>query len=169
MHSLIEYYQLTGDESLKNALIKMADAVIQRPIIENGTLGEGDYSWPAVAFAALHSSDPSPYQAFLRRYIEKGGWRSAYQMVTANPAHWSGSSAFMVKTVPLAMYWENWAPYVSLALPEGDVWTPTIEKEFNTFEQNGRLEAEYRTPWQSEFDGVPECDAFLAPGQPWRK
>ena len=171
LHSLIEYYQLTGDAPLKDALIQMADAIIQRPIIEDKTLGEGDYSWPAVAFAALHAPNPAPYQAFLRRYIEAGGWRNAYQMVAINPAHWSGPSAFMVKTVPLAMYWENWAPYVSLALPEGDVWTPAIEKEFNTFEEKGRPDAavEYRPSWQSEFDKIPECDAFLAPSQPWRK
>ncbi|XHR26679.1 MAG: hypothetical protein ACFUZC_12040 [Chthoniobacteraceae bacterium] len=169
MHTLIEYEQLTQDPALRNALIKMAEAIIASDTIESGKLGEGEYGWPPVAFAALHAADPKPYQDFLRRYIEAYGWREAYQMVTANPAHWSGSTGYISKAViAMGLFWQNWAPYVTLALPEGDLWTPAIAEAYNKTEAQGRAPYSNRPGWQSEFDGIPEIDAYMAHGQPWR-
>lgn len=169
MHTLVEYHALTGDAALAAALIKMADATIARPIIENGSLGQGEYAWGPVAFAALHAADPASYRAFLARYLEADGWRSAYQPVSMNPAHWSGATGFMAKTVPLGFFWANWAPYVAAALPAGEVWTPKIAAEFDAYEQRGRSSKAGRSSWQSQFDGIPEIEAYLAPQQPWRE
>ncbi|HEY9250368.1 MAG TPA: hypothetical protein VIO38_14615 [Rariglobus sp.] len=167
MHTLIEYQKLTGDEALTKALILMADAIIKQPIIESGRLGEGDYSWPAVAFAALHADNPQPYRAFLIHYLESYGWRNAYQPVTANPAHWSGATGMMVRIVPLTFFWANWAPYVGAALPEGEVWTPKIAADYAGYEKNGNPYQAHRPGWQSQFDDFPKAKAYLAPQQPW--
>lgn len=167
MHTLIEYEGLTGDAALSQAIIRMADEIIKRPLIETGALGEGDYSWPPVAFAALHAADPQPYRAFLKRYIESYGWRSAYQPVTANPAHWSGPTGLMTKPVPLGFFWANWASYVGAALPEGEVWTPEIAKAYETYEKDGDPRMAARPSWQSQFDDLPVAKGYLQPQQPW--
>jgi hypothetical protein len=167
MHALIEYYELSGDAAVEAAVIKMADAVIASEVIERGRLGMGEYSWAPVAFAALHAKDPAPYLEFLTRYIKADGWRSAYQPVTINPQHWTGDTALMTRTVALSLFWANWSPYVSLAIGD-EIWTPEIEKAFKVYEITGRGVFRRRASWQSQFDGIPEIDAYLGPQQPWR-
>lgn len=168
MHTMLEYYELTGDVEIKAALIKMADAVIASPVIEQGRLGMGEFAWAPVAFAALHAKDPVPYRAFLQRAMKADGWRSAYQPVTINPKHWSGDSALMTRTVALSLFWANWSNYVTLATGD-EIWTPEIEKAFDGYEKTGRGVSRRRESWQSQFDGIPEIDAYLGPQQPWRK
>lgn len=169
MHALIEYQGLTGDAALKRALILMADQVVKSPVIDTRALGEGDYSWPPVAFAALHADDPRPYRAFLKRYLESYGWRAAYQPVTENPAHWSGPTGLMTMPVPLGFFWANWAPYVGAAMPEGEVWAPEIAKAYEDYEQNGDPRTAARPGWQSQFDGIPALKDYLGTQQPWLK
>lgn len=168
MHALLEYQQWTDDPALARSLVRMADAIIVRPIIEQKRLGLGDYSWPPVAFAALHAENKEPYRAFLRRYIESGGWKNAYQPVTEDPRHWTGPSAYMASTVALSFFWANWAPYVMQAV-EAEPWTAEIGADYGNFEAKGRGTPSRRPSWQSQFDGIPEIDAYLGPQQPWRK
>lgn len=169
MHALIEYQGLTGDVALTRALIRMADEVVKSPVIDTRALGEGDYSWPPVAFAALHADDPQPYRAFLKRYLESYGWRAAYQPVTENPAHWSGPTGLMTMPVPLGFFWANWAPYVGASMPEGEVWSPEIAKAYGDYEQNGDSRTAARPSWQSQFDGIPALKDYLGAQQPWLK
>lgn len=167
MHAMLEYQQLTGDEELKAAIIRMADAMIKKPVIEKGLLGNGDYSWPPVAFAALHASDPASFRDFLRRHIEHDGWRNAYQPVTKDVSRWSGPTAFMTKSVALTFFWANWAPYVTYSLGGTEIWSPQIEAEFEKWEN--RSATRRGLSWQSDYDGIPEIEAYLGPQQPWKQ
>lgn len=169
MHALVEYHELTGDETLAAALIKMADAVVGRPIIENRRLGNGDYSWAPVAFAALHAPQPEPYRAFLRRYVEAYGWRGLYQPVTRNPAHWTGETGMMVHAPPISFFGQNWAGYLTKAIGSGEIWSADIAEQFAGWEKTGSRRPGGDVSWQSEFDGIHELDTYLGPQQPWRK
>ncbi|HWL54986.1 MAG TPA: hypothetical protein VNQ90_21260 [Chthoniobacteraceae bacterium] len=167
MHALLEYQQMTGDVEIRQALIRMADVLIRNPMGSGPTLNNGDYFWPAVAFAALHAPDPGPYQDYLRRYLtDAGGWRSAYQPVSRDP---SGPNAFMLQAVPHTFFWANWAPYVTLALGEREIWTPKMAAQFAGREKGPPApKPSHELYWQSDYDGVPELESYLGPQQPWK-
>lgn len=168
MHALLEYFELTRDKTLAEALIKMAEAVIARPVIENRRFGNGDYSWAPVAFAALHAEDPEPFRAFLRRFVEAYGWRTLYQPVTRNPMHWTGETGMLVYTPPISFFGQNWAGYVTKALGPDEIWSNDISAQFDGWEHTGSGRMGGEVSWQSEFDGIPELDTYLGPQQPWR-
>ncbi len=164
MHALLEYQQLVDDPEVKRALIAMADASIQRPSIEKGLLGKGDYSWPPVAYAALHADDPAPYRQFLTRYITAGaGGRGLYQPVSRLP---DGPNAFMAQSVALTFFWANWAPYVMKAIGS-EVWTPRIEATLQQLETLSRVRNP--TGWQSDYDRYPELQSYLGSQLPWNQ
>jgi len=163
MHALLEYQQLVNDPEVGAALTQMADAMIKRPTIEKGLLGKGDYSWPPVAYAALHASDPKPYQEFLRRYMINSGWRTAYQPVSPVP---DAPNSFMAQPVPLTFFWMNWAPYVTLAIGE-EVWSDKIRADLEKSEN--REPVTPKTAWQSDYDRLPELENYLGSQFPWKQ
>lgn len=172
MHNLLEYQQMTGDPSLKAALIKMADAALADPEIRNryaqDNFGDKIY-YPCIAFAALHADNPTPYREFLFQWMQGGGWQRLYQTVTANPAFWSGKNAFLLNNVPGSFFWNNWAPYVTHALGKDTLWDATIAEKYDRYEKEGRPVSQAPLSWQIEFDGIKELAPYLAPHQPWKQ
>lgn len=169
MHALIEYQQITGDKALSDALIKMADAVVNDPALReryaSGKYGSGRIFWPVIAFAAKHADAPEPYRVFLAGYLTSSGWTYAYQTVTKNPAYWS-SIQF---NVPMSFFWNNWAPYVLDAAAPREIWTDDIARQFEAAEKSGPREHGIAPGWQSEFDNIPELNDYLGYQQPWNK
>lgn len=169
MHALIEYYYLTQDPALAEALIKMADHAManrsNRPKPDAGISPSGKLYWAAIAFAAQHSKDPLPYRNYLKECIRDGIWQALYQPVTRNPAHWTGPTAFLIGNVPDCLFWTNWAPYVTRALDE-EPWNDQIARALSEREKYGKI---HKKPvvesWQDQFDSVPELQNYFR--QPW--
>lgn len=172
MHALVEYYQITKDPTLRNAVIGMADSMMKNPEIARraraGSTSMNAVFWPAVAFAALHATDPAPYREFMREFLEAGGWRLQYQTVTENPRHWSGPSGMLRNNVSVSFFWNNWAPFIAAAMDSGEVWNRDIERGYARIEETGDGNPSPRTSWQNEFDDVPGLESYLETQQPWR-
>lgn len=162
-HALIEYYYLTHDDQLRQALVKMADALMPtlpfRPTSANP-------SWLVVAFAAKHADDPKPYQSYLRKAFEGEAWTYATRMVHVDSDHWSGPTAAIQGGVPSCHFWMNALPYVVSALPDDFVPSPAQLKQIVELDADPRQRLEPSLSWQSEYDN-PEFDAYLQPWRPW--
>lgn len=171
MHNLLEYQQITGDPLLRDAIIKMADATLRSPeitrIYASGAYGSDTIYFPPVAFAALHAQDPAPYRKFLETWVKNGAWKSLYQTVSHNPAHWSGDTAFLLGNMPGCFFWTNWAPYITKALGSDTIWNPKIEAEFNRIEKDGKPSPTPPLSWQTEFDNQPNLSGYLDSQKPW--
>ncbi len=173
MHALIEYHQLTGSEPLRKALLRMADAILEKTevaeLIRTGSISSRHIFWPVLAFAGTHAPDPAPYRARLREFLKAGAWQLQYQTVTRNPGHWSGPSGRLGKNgnVPLSFFWNNWASYIAASAGTQEIWTPEIETAFNSVEESGAPSRRFRLSWQEAFDNAPGLEDYLATQQPW--
>lgn len=162
-HALVEYYYLTHDEDLRQALVKMADALMPtlpaRPTSSNP-------SWLVVAFAARHADDPEPYQSYLRRAFESEAWQYAVRLVAKDPSHWVGPTAFIQGGVPGSHFWINALPYAVSALPDDFVPTQTMLRQVEQLDSRAQSRSVPFLSWQSEYDD-PAFDAYLGPWRPW--
>ncbi len=172
MHAMVEYFQITKDPAICDAIIGMADAMMQDKTIlgraRGGSFSNHSVFWPAVAFAAAHAPDPVPYQNFMRQFLEAGAWASQYQTVTQNLEHWSGPSGYLHRNVATSFFWNNWAPFIAAAMGPREVWNKEIERSYADNEKRGTIRPSIRTSWQSEFDDVPGTEEYLETQQPWR-
>lgn len=156
MHALLEYYYITGDERLKKSLIAMADDALKRSekdgfkSIKNRT---------AVAFAARHAKDGSPYREALAKALDK---RDLFLTVPDTKAHWTGPTAFLTGNVSYGLFWLNDAAYTAGALEGDPALAPEEEKTFRDIESRA-VEPEPRAPresWQTEYD-KPEFEKYI--------
>ena len=149
-HALLEYYQLTEDPKLREALIKFAQE------------GKGP-SEKAIAFAARHADDPAPYRAAIEAHAQKKIWY-AYKFVSANPIHWTGHRAFLTGNVPVGLFQANTLGYVySLFDREPNL----SEKDRAAMRERDEREPLPRPPflresWQDEYDR-PEFRDYFTP------
>jgi len=160
MHALIEYYYLTGDERLRDSIIKMADAALLKP--DSFNKESGGMLRKAVAFAARHAADGAKYRKSLEKMLSGGGARYAYQQVTANPAHWTGPTAFFMGGISGGLFWLSDASYVLGALDAEPAPSKSQEAEMKRLEEREPM-PEPRAPresWQSEYD-KPEFKEYL--------
>ncbi len=151
-HALVDYYALTGNESLRQGLIGAADYAMQQGP------DPGMYL-KAVVFAARHADDPTPYREYLERYSETDAMN--WQVVPHNPEVYGASRGMLRGGVSGSLFGMNEQLYLMSAL-NGD---PELSPE--QWAEVARVDAEggppYTPPllsWQSEYDR-PELEEYL--------
>jgi hypothetical protein len=170
MHALLEYYELTHDVALRDAMIKYTDGT-------SGDMigGDGKISPPilAQAFAARYAPDKQTYQRALAKRIAEGTRDMAglaYATWPTDPAHWTGLTA-PVTHYPVAMFWLNSQGYVMSALDKEPTLSPEQMKKVTDHEvYTGALEKgqskvqipSQRESWQNEFDD-PALKSYCTP------
>ena len=172
LHYLIEYQMVTGDKTLKDALIAEAARALKLPGINEKYANEvlsDDLYLTLMAFAAVNAEDPAPYRGFLSGALRGSGWKMLYQTVSNNPQHWSGDSAFLRGYIPGCFFWANWAPYLTTSLGADDIASPGVLAEVSGYDREGIAHGRLRTSWQSELDGVPGLSKFIDYQKPWIK
>jgi len=149
-HALIDYYDLTGDKALKQALLKVARVALTR----TSGCGRG----AAAAFGALHAEDPAPYEQALEY------WRKSdhlLQQVAHNPAFYAGPRGFVRGGVTGGMMTMIDVPYIMLAIGnEGPVDEARWALIRQWDEQGGPFHGPRAMSWQSEYD-MPELEEYL--------
>ncbi|MFP4193148.1 MAG: hypothetical protein ACLFU6_13890, partial [Candidatus Hydrogenedentota bacterium] len=170
MHGLLEYYYVTEDPELRDALIRMADDLLERDavrMINNAKV---------IAFAAAHGHEGA--QEYLDDWMQgSSGFGYAYNIVSAHPARWSGALARMHGNQPIVMFVMNAMPLVMVALEEEP---PLTESREETLEEDRALSGDERETldegdrrgfrdkprlrWQHEYDDEELLDYF----GPWR-
>lgn len=161
---LIEYYYLTKDEKLKNALVLVAEDFLKaehaQAQLERGYARNG-FTLRVIAFAAANADAPQPYIEYLQKLFSGSASENLHQIVSKNPEHWTGKTAWMTGNIPGSFFFANGIPFFLLALPE----MPPLSKELQTqFEQDntiGKENANQPGSWQSEYDNVPEFEAWF--------
>ena len=174
MPAVLEYYELTHDPVLRDALIKYADRS-HGDMVDGGDYDHKFGSIQAHAFAARYAEHPEKYRQDLNQRLEDM-YRTAYQTLPDDRAHWTGLDA-PVTQFPGAMFWLNTEGYVMTALDKEPA--PTAD-HIKTMRQravyNGPLEKgwpEYqkiqipvkRESWQDDLDD-PALKDYTTPKRP---
>lgn len=150
MHALIEYHQLTGDARARDAIIRYADVP--------------NTSKLALAFAIRHAPDPPKYRKALVDTLLKNrdAYRTAYRIVSSDPARWTGPGAFFVGNVPMGLFWVNEEGYVMSALGEEPALSEEQLSELEPKDESPRSKAPAspRGSWEDEYDR-PEFSDYL--------
>lgn len=153
MHAVLDYYYITQDARVRDAIIAMAAAA-----------GDPDgETRKALAFAARHAPDAQKYRDIIGEYALGKGFDFVYRQVPANPEHWSGPTAFLTGNVSGGMFWLSSALYVLGALEREPELTPEKVKALAEME-SGKRQPEPRAPresWQTEYDDRPELKEYL--------
>jgi len=151
-HALIDYYELTGNADLRDALIRAADAIMARESSPGVML-------KAVAFAAMYADDPEPYRDYLAAYA--AGNRAAVQVVPHNPEFYCASRGMLRGSVAGSLFFMNGLTCMMNGL-DGD---PQLDEAAQA--EVARIDAEGGAPytpkllsWQSEYD-IPELVEYL--------
>lgn len=148
-HGIIEYFDLTGNEQVRQALVATADDALA-----DGRIG---LRLKAVAFAARHADDPAPYREAIREWAEGEGRRSLLQIVPHNAEYYSGPRAMLRGSTPGALFTMNDLPYV-IGLIDAD---PPMDDELRRIDESGGpFQPEPTLSWQSEYD-LPEFEEYL--------
>ncbi|MGD9497493.1 MAG: LamG-like jellyroll fold domain-containing protein [Armatimonadota bacterium] len=151
-HALIDYYELTGHEGLRAALIRAADAVMARGN-DPGVMRK------VVAFAALHAPDPQPYRDYLAAWAARD--RTVVQVVAHNPEFYGASRAFLRGSVPGSLFLMNDLTYLMAALGSDPALDAGARADIARMDAEGG--APYIPPllsWQSEYDRA-ELEEYL--------
>ena len=166
MHAMLEYYELTHDARVKKAIIGTADYAVS----EGSRAVSGMYR-KVVAFAAREASDPDKYTDALRDALTRHSLRLLYQLVPAKTVHWTGPTAFLLGSVPGALFWINDAGYVLTALEAEPAPTQQLLDEMSRLEERP-VTATVRFPresWQSEYDRPEFSEYFREKPRPTRE
>ncbi len=142
-HGVLEYYYLTGDDRVRQALIRVADHAIQQR-------KPGNFL-KAVIFAARHADDPAPYL----RYLETGARSSSYalQVVPHNRLVYGGPHGMLRGSVSGSLFAMNDIPYLLSALPGDPSLSERQREELRQVDLHGV--PAYQRPeldWQSAYD-----------------
>ena len=145
MHALLEYYELTKDEELKAALIRMADHYVADE--------RRSYTFrKVVAFAAKYADDPTLYRRVLDEWLRHGGLHGAFKICSANRRHWTGETAFLRGSVSGQWFWLNDVLYLMSWLDREPALTPRQLERFADVDKHGSPRGFSQTSWQSEYD-----------------
>ncbi len=153
MHTLLEYYYLTEDRELRDAIIRMADEAIRRKT-KPGLLRK------SLAFASKHADDPAPYRTSLQQYLGQGVWRYYFQSVSNNPEHWTGDTSFLVGSVPGSLFWLNDMFYLMTAIERDPDLNNSQRDYLRERNESGQMRHPTRASWQDEYD-APEFEEYL--------
>ncbi len=142
-HGLLEYYYLTGDDGLRQALIRVADHAIQER-------DPGNFR-KAVIFAARHADDPARYL----RYLETWARGSSYvlQVVPHNRSFYGGPRGMLQGSVSGSLFAMNDIPYLLCVLPGDPQLNERQREALRQVDLHGA--ADYQPPaldWQSAYD-----------------
>jgi hypothetical protein len=164
MHATLEYYQLTSDKTLRNGLIKMAES-----IVAVGDPRALRYSGKVIGFGIQQSPDNEELRAFATNWLSSAeeGSNMLANIVSADPTHWSGTTAYLNWNIPGSLFSINSMPYLLSALGSEPELQPEASERIKQQNQQGVLRTIRPLSWQSEFD-EPGFDDYLAPWQPWR-
>ena len=150
-HGMLEYYYLTGHEDLKDALIKVADYAMTRRDMGNFR--------KAVAFAANHADNPTPYREYLKEWAKRTS--SLVQVVPHNRDFYAGPRGMLQGSVAGSLFTMNDVLYLMTVLNADPELTE------NQWESIRRIDKEggsfYGIPnlsWQSEYD-QPDLEEYL--------
>ena len=149
MHAVLEYYYLTQDPVVRTAIIATADHAMAA-----GQKAVGGMCRKAVAFAARHASDPTPYRQALSDCYAGPAWQYAFKQVTANRAHWTGDTSFLRGNVSGGLFWASDALYVLGAIDREPSLNAAIEAQMRQLEERP-VTSSPRLPkgsWQDEYD-----------------
>jgi hypothetical protein len=160
MPALLEYYELTHDAILRQAIITYADNS-KGEFLDGGDHGKYGQLL-AQAFAARYADHPEPYRQALAQRLNDWTARTntVFQTFPADRSHWTGLSA-PVTHYPAALFWLNSEGYVLGALDKEPALTPDQIKKMNELAvYHGQLEKGQplvqipvqRESWQTEFD-----------------
>lgn len=165
LHALVEYHQITGYAPLAEALVRMTDHFLTQPSVQEVLQGKrttsADIFWPALAFSAKHSNQPKRYRTALRQYIQNGASSLLYQTVTEDSKHWTGPTAILRGNIPLALFWNNWSPYMTHSLGEKEVWDEKTAAAHAEGEK-GADRVFPRESWQDQFDHQPDLEGYFS-------
>ena len=143
-HGVLEYYYLTGDDRVRQALIRVADGAVQQR-------KPGNFL-KAVIFAARHGDDPAPYQ----RYLETWARGSSYvlQVVPHNRLVYGGPRGMLQGSVSGSLFAMNDVPYLLSVLPGDPMLSERQREALRQVDLHGA--PAYQPPaldWQSAYDG----------------
>ncbi|MBI3945645.1 MAG: hypothetical protein HY321_06990 [Armatimonadetes bacterium] len=156
-HGVLEYYYLTKDKDLRDALIRRADLHLKRR-----AAGEYTAADLAILFAAREAPDPEPYRkALLTRGTSVMTPSIWAQMVPHNPAFYGGPRSFLSSPEGSGWMIINDVFYLLAVLgkdPELSEaqWAAIREKD----EHGGPPYVAPKLSWQSEYDR-PELEEYL--------
>lgn len=171
MHAIIEYYQITKNAKLRDAIIKMADAALKDQELVakfmTGKISSNQLYWPAIAFAARYAQEPEKYRDFIRQYVARSAWKLAYNTVTQSSRHWSGNTAGLETNVSGSWFWTNWAQYFLMTVPEDEMISPEVEAGIQARERDGFPSRRIKESWQSELDEWKDLQFYLGRDRPW--
>jgi len=159
MHAMIEYHAITGDQRVRDAIVKMADhALTLAP-----RSGAGGMYRKAVAFAAREAAAGAPYRAALAEVLASRGYRYLFQIVSGNPVHWTGDTAFINGNVPGGLFWINDIAYMLSVLAAEPVLNQAQEGDIRRLDERVVVHRVRfpRESWQSEYDNRPDLAEYL--------
>jgi hypothetical protein len=142
-HGVLEYYYLTGDDRVRQALIRVADHALQQRKPGNVL--------KAMIFAARHADDPAPY---LRR-LESWASGSPYvlQVVPHNRLFYGGPRGMLQGSVSGSLFAMNDIPYLLSVLPGDPPLSDRQRAALRAVDVHGA--PPYEPPasdWQSAYD-----------------
>jgi len=150
-HGMLEYYYLTGHEGLRDALIKVADYAMTRRDMGNFR--------KAVAFAARHADDPTPYREYLKEWAKRA--RILAQVVPHNPDFYGGPRGMLRGSVAGSLFTMNDIGYLLTALDGDPELTESQWEDVKRIdEEGGRFYSVPDLNWQSEYDR-PDLAEYL--------
>ncbi|MBL7040187.1 MAG: LamG domain-containing protein [Pirellulaceae bacterium] len=153
MHALLEYYELTRDPELKDALIRMADYY--------GAQTHRNYTFRKVVnFAAMHADDPAPYRRALDEWLDSSENYHLFHLTTDTPKHWTGPTALLRPGVSGLWFWLGDAHYLMAALDREPQPTEAQTAAFAEMNKHGSPQGFSRESWQSEYDR-PDLAEYL--------
>lgn len=169
MHTLLEYYQVTGDPALREGLLGMAAAIgLREPASDRAARAAvRGVGWLAklYTFAAATAADPAPYEARIRAWMNtEGGEDALYQLVAANPRHWTGDTAFMRGLTPGTYFIANNLPILHARMEQQPEPSNSAAARMAEREEHGESNPKPRLSWQREHDHPALRDYF----GPWR-
>ena len=153
MHALLEYYELTRDSKLRDALVRMADSYVAQE--------RRSYTFRKVVnFAAMHADDPTPYRRVLDEWLRSSQDYCLFHMVSDTPKHWTGQTAFLRPGVSGQWFWLADAHYLMAALEREPEPTPERLAAFQKLNERGSPHGYSRRSWQAEYDR-PDLAEYL--------
>jgi len=153
MHALLEYYELTRDPELKDALIRMADHYVAQT--------RRNYTFRKVVnFAAKHADDPTPYRRALDEWLNSSENYHLFHLTTDTPKNWTGPTALLRPGVSGLWFWLGDAHYLMAALDREPQPTEAQTAAFAEMNKHGSPQGFSRESWQSEYDR-PDLAEYL--------
>lgn len=169
MHGVLEYFQVTEDPALREALVRTAQATFD----EDDGFQHGSASLGMLAaFGAMHAEDPRMFQDIVIGDLTttSTGSRDAFMMVARNPMHWTGETAWLSKQSPLCWFYMNSLPMVLTAAGGEPELVPRLWDRFDQMNERprperSRLPYEPRPSWQAEYD-AETLESYFGPWRP---